>query len=162
MKELCLPPPILGVPTRRIHMLRKAVILLGASLTLACGAFAVGVAPSGADSGSHCTFQHVPNLNPGVSYNSTSGTFIDPGGGTVKCSGAVSGSGDYTDSGTYSNATCQSGGAAGGDPPVPHHGPTLTGPIQIRVGQGPPPLPERCRAATFRGWHGRGTMRPTP
>src|SRR2546421_310513 len=143
-------------------MLRKAVILLGASLTLACGAFAVGVAPSGAASGGPCTFQHVPNPNPRVSYNSTSGTFIDPGGGTVKCSGAVSGSGDYTDSGTYSNATCQSGGTAEGDPTFTINGQTFTDHIKIVFGKEPPHFPNGFVRATFEGEHVKGTIDLSP
>ena len=58
-------------------MLHKAVVIT-AALTLACGAVAVGAVPSGAESGTHCTFQHVPDLKPGVSYNPSSGNFIDP------------------------------------------------------------------------------------
>src|SRR5256885_14782769 len=157
MKELSLPPPIPGVPTRRIHMLRKAVIMLGASLTLAFGAFAVGVAPSGADSGTHCTFQHVPNLNPGVSYNSTSGTFTDPGGGTADCKGAVNGSGSYTDSGTYSNATCQSGGTAGGGPPLTINRQTFPHHVKIGFGKEPPHLPHGVVRAPLEGEEGTGT-----
>ena len=143
-------------------MLRKAVIMLGASLTLACGAFAVGVAPSGADSGSHCTFQHVPNLNPGVSYNSTSGTFVDPGGGTVDCKGAVNGSGAYTDSGTYSTATCQTGGTAEGDPTFTINGQTFTDHIKIIFGKEPPHFPNGLVRATFQGDHVKGTIDLTP
>src|SRR5438045_5922757 len=102
-------------PLRRIHMLRKA-FLITASLSLGLGAFGIGIAaPSGADSGTHCTFQHVANLDPGLSYKPTTGTFTDPGNGTANCSGAVNGSGSYTDSGTVSG-TCQGGGVAEGDP----------------------------------------------
>jgi hypothetical protein len=143
-------------------MLRKAVIMLGASLTLAFGAFAVGTVPSGAESGSHCTFQHVPNLKPGVSYNSTSGTFTDPGGGTVKCSGAVNGSGDYTDSGTYSNATCQSGGTAEGDPTFTINGQTFTDHVRIVFGKEPPHFPNGLVRATFQGDKVKGTIDLTP
>src|SRR5256885_10943695 len=98
-------------------MLRKAV-LITATMTLALGAVGIGITPSGADSGSQCTFQHVPNLNPGLSYKPSNGNFIDPGGGTAECKGAVNGSGSYTDSGTVSG-TCQNGGVADGDPSFP-------------------------------------------
>jgi len=96
-------------------MLRKAVVF---TASLALGLAVVGIAgtPSGAEgSGSHCTFQHVPNLEPGLSYKPSSGNFIDPGGGTASCKGDVSGSGSYTDSGTVTG-TCQGGGTAVGDP----------------------------------------------
>src|SRR5256885_14486741 len=115
-------------------MLRKAVMIT-AALTLACGAVAVATVPSGAESGSHCTFQHVPDLKPGISYNPSSGTFVDPGGGTADCKGAVTGSGSYTDSGTYSNATCQSGGGPGGGPALPIRRPALTDHHQNEFGQ---------------------------
>jgi hypothetical protein len=147
---------------RRDHMLRKALIMLGASLTLAFGAFAVGTVPSGAESGSHCSFQHVPNLNPGVSYNSTSGTFIDPGGGTVDCKGAVNGSGSYTDSGTYSDATCQSGGTAEGDPTFTINGETFTDHIHIVFGKEPPHFPKGLVRATFEGEKVKGFIDLTP
>lgn len=138
-------------------MLRKAVMIT-AALTLAAGAVAVGSVPSGADSGSHCTFQHVPNLSPGVSYNSTSGTFIDPGGGTAKCEGAVNGSGAYTDSGTYSNATCQSGGTAEGDPTFTINGQTFTDHVKIVFGKEPPHFPNGLVRATFEGAKVKGTI----
>ena len=77
-------------------MLHKAVMIT-ATLTLGLGAVGIGITPSGAESGTHCTFQHVPNLNPGLSYKPSNGNFIDPGGGTADCKGAVSGSGSYTD-----------------------------------------------------------------
>ena len=138
-------------------MLRKAVMIT-AALTMALGAVAVGIAPSGADSGSHCTFQHVPNLNPGVSYNKTSGTFIDPGGGTVECKGAVNGSGDYTDSGTYSNATCQEGGTAEGDPTFTIGDQTFTDHVRIVFGKEPPHFPKGLVRATFEGEKVKGTI----
>jgi len=143
-------------------MLRKAVIMLGASATLVFGAFAVGTAPSGAESGSHCSFQHVPNLNPGVSYNESSGTFTDTGGGTVDCKGAVNGSGSYTDSGTYSKATCQSGGTAEGDPTFTINGQTFTDHIKIVFGKEPPHFPNGFVRATFEGEHVKGTIDLTP
>jgi len=139
-------------------MLRKAVIMLGASAMLVSGAFAVGVGPSGAESGSHCSFQHVPNLSPGVSYNSSSGTFIDPGGGTVSCKGAVNGSGSYTDSGTYSNATCQNGGMAEGDPTFTINGETFTDHVKIVFGKEPPHFPNGLVRATFEGEKVKGTI----
>ena len=138
-------------------MLRKAV-LITASLSMAFGAVAFASAPSGADSGSHCTFQHVPNLNPGVSGTATSGAFIDPGGGTVECKGAVNGSGDYTDSGTYSNATCQSGGTAEGDPTFTINGQTFTDHIRIVFGKEPPHFPKGLVRATFEGEKVKGTI----
>ena len=143
-------------------MLRRAVIMLGASLTLACGAFAVGTAPSGADSGSHCSFQHVPDLNPGVSYKPTSGTFVDPGGGTVECKGAVNGTGSYTDSGTYSDATCQSGGTAEGDPSFTIGSQTFTDHIHIIFGKQPSLNGKGFVHATFEGEKVKGTIELTP
>lgn len=142
-------------------MLRKAVMIT-AALTLAGGAVAVATVPSGAESGSHCTFQHVPNLNPGVSYNPTSGTFVDPGGGTVECKGAVNGSGSYTDSGTYSNATCQNGGTAEGDPSFTIGGQTFTDHIRIVFGKEPPELDKGVVHATFEGQKVKGTIDLTP
>jgi hypothetical protein len=142
-------------------MLRKAVMIT-ASLSLALGAVAVAGAPSGADSGTHCTFQHVPNLNPGVSYNSTSGTFIDPGGGTAECKGAVNGSGSYTDSGTYTNATCQGGGTAEGDPSFTINGETFTDHVKIVFGKEPPHFPKGLVHATFEGSKVKGTIELMP
>jgi hypothetical protein len=142
-------------------MLRKAV-LITASLSLALGTVAFASAPSGADSGSHCTFQHVPNLNPGVSYNSTSGTFTDPGGGSADCKGAVNGSGPYTDSGTYSNATCQEGGTAEGDPTFTINGQTFTDHIKIVFGKQPPHFPKGLVHATFEGEKVKGTIELMP
>jgi hypothetical protein len=139
-------------------MLRKAVIMLGASLTLVFGAFGVTAAPSGADSGSHCSFQHVPNLSPGISYNSSSGTFTDPGAGTVSCTGAVTGSGDYTNNGTYSNATCQGGGTAEGDPTFTINGQTFTDHVRIVFGKEPPHFPKGLVRATFEGAKVKGTI----
>ena len=142
-------------------MLRKAV-LITASLSLALGSVAIASVPSGADSGSHCTFQHVPNLNPGVSYNSTSGTFIDPGGGTAECKGAVNGSGSYTDSGTYTNATCQGGGTAEGDPSFTINGETFTDHVKIVFGKEPPHFPKGLVHATFEGSKVKGTIELMP
>jgi hypothetical protein len=138
-------------------MLRKAV-LITASLGMAFGTVAFASAPSGADSGSHCTFQHVPNLSPGISGNQSSGTFIDPGGGTVECKGAVNGSGDYTDSGTYSNATCQTGGTAEGDPTFTINGETFTDHVKIVFGKEPPHFPKGLVRATFEGAKVKGTI----
>ena len=138
-------------------MLRKAV-LITASLSLAFGAVAVAGTPSGADSGTHCTFQHVPDLKPGVSYNSTSGTFTDPGGGTADCKGAINGSGPYTDSGTYSNATCQGGGMAEGDPTFTINGETFTDHVKITFGKEPPHFPNGLVRATFEGEKTKGTI----
>jgi hypothetical protein len=142
-------------------MLRKAVMIT-ASLSLAFGAIAVAGAPSGADSGTRCTFQHVPDLKPGVSYNSTSGTFTDPGGGTAECKGAVNGSGPYTDSGTYSNATCQSGGTAEGDPSFTINGETFTDHVKIVFGKEPPRFPKGLVHATFEGEKVKGTIELMP
>jgi hypothetical protein len=142
-------------------MLRKAV-LITASLSLAFGAVAVAGTPSGADSGTHCTFQHVPDLNPGVSYKSTSGTFTDPGGGTADCKGAINGSGPYVDSGTYSNATCQGGGMAEGDPTFTINGETFTDHVKIVFGKEPPHFPKGLVHATFEGEKVKGTIELMP
>ena len=142
-------------------MLRKAVMIT-ASLTLAFGAVAVTSSASMADEGTHCTFQHVPDLKPGISYNSTSGTFIDPGGGTAECKGAVNGSGPYTDSGTYANATCQSGGTAEGDPSFTINGETFTDHIKITFGKQPSMNGQGLVHATFEGEKVKGTIELTP
>jgi hypothetical protein len=142
-------------------MLRKAVMIT-AALTLAGGAVAVGTSPSGAESGSHCTFQHVPDLKPGVSYQPTSGTFVDPGGGTVECKGAVNGSGSYTDSGTYTDATCQSGGTAEGDPSFTIGEKTFTDHIKIVFGKQPSTNGKGLVHATFEGEKVKGTIELTP
>jgi len=142
-------------------MLRRAV-MISAALALAAGALGVGVTPSGAESGTHCTFQHVPDLNPGVSYKSTSGTFVDPGGGTVDCKGAVNGTGSYTDSGTYTDATCQSGGTAEGDPSFTVNGQTFTDHVHIVFGKEPPTLGKGFVHATFEGEKVKGSIDLTP
>jgi len=142
-------------------MLRKAV-LITATMTLALGAVGIGITPSGADSGSQCTFQHVPNLNPGLSYKPSNGNFIDPGGGTAECKGAVNGSGSYTDSGTYSNATCQSGGTAEGTPTFTINGETFTDHVKIVFGKEPPHFPNGFVRATFEGEKVKGTIDLTP
>ena len=142
-------------------MLRKAVMIT-AALTLACGAFAVGAVPSGAESGTHCTFQHVPDLKPGISYNPSSGTFVDPGGGTAECKGAVNGSGSYTDSGTYSNATCQGGGLAEGDPSFTIGSETFTDHVKIIFGKEPSTNGKGIVHATFEGDKVKGTIELTP
>ena len=142
-------------------MLHKAVVIT-AALALACGAVAVGAAPSGAESGTHCTFQHVPDLKPGVSYNPSSGNFIDPGGGTAECKGAVNGSGGYTDSGTYSNATCQGGGLAEGDPSFTIGGQTFTDHVKIVFGKQPSTNGKGIVHATFEGDKVKGTIELTP
>ena len=142
-------------------MLRRAV-MISAALALAAGALGVGVTPSGAESGTHCTFQHVPDLHPGVSYQSTSGTFVDPGGGTVDCKGAVNGSGSYTDSGTYTDATCQSGGTAEGDPTFTVNGQTFTDHVHIVFGKEPPTLGKGFVHATFEGEKVKGSIDLTP
>jgi hypothetical protein len=141
-------------------MLRKAVMLT-TTLALGLGAVGVGITPSGADSGTRCTFQHVPNLNPGLSYNSTSGKFIDPGGGRVECTGAVNGSGPYTDSGTFTDATCQNGGTAEGDPTFTIGGETFTDHIRIKFGQ-PSTNGQGIVHAEFEGDKTKGTIELTP
>ena len=138
-------------------MLRKAVMIT-ASLSLAFGAVAVAGTVAQAEDGTHCTFQHVPDLKPGVSYNSTSGTFTDPGGGSAECKGAVNGSGPYTDSGTYSNATCQGGGTAEGDPTFTINGETFTDHVKIVFGKEPPHFPNGLVRATFEGEKVKGTI----
>src|SRR5580693_640239 len=111
-------------------MVRWAV-MFAATMTLGPGAVGVvGITPSRADSGTHCTFQHMPNLSPGLSIQPSNGTFTDPGGGTATCSGGVSGSGSYTDSGTVSG-TCQGGGVAEGDPTFSIGDQTFTDHIKI-------------------------------
>lgn len=142
-------------------MLRNAVMLT-TTLALALGAVGVGITPSGAESGTQCTFQHVPNLSPGLSYNSTSGKFIDPGGGTAECTGAVTGSGPYTDSGTFTNATCQSGGTAEGDPSFTINGETFTDHIKITFGKEPSTNGKGLVHATFEGEKTKGTIELTP
>lgn len=140
-------------------MLRKAVVF---TASLALGLAGVGIAgtPSGAEgSGSHCTFQHVPNLKPGLSYKPSSGNFIDPGGGTAKCEGAVNGSGSYTDSGTVTG-TCQGGGTAVGDPTFTIGGQTFTDHVNIKFGE----LSTKGGIvhATFEGAKTKGTIELTP
>ena len=139
-------------------MLRKAVMIT-ASLALALGAISIGTTPSGAESGTHCTFQHVPNLNPGLSYKPSDGTFTDPGGGTAKCEGAVSGSGAYTDSGTVSG-TCQGGGVAEGDPTFTIGDQTFTDHVKIKFGQ--PSTKGGIVHAEFEGPKTKGTIELTP
>jgi len=139
-------------------MLRKAVMITAA---LALGLTVVGVAgaPSGADSGTHCTFQHVPNLEPGLSYKPSSGKFIDPGGGTVDCKGTVNGSGSYTDSGTV-QGTCQDGGTAEGDPMFTIGDQTFTDHVMIRFAL--QPSKDGLVHATFEGSKTKGTIEITP
>ena len=141
-------------------MLRKAV-LITATLTLGLGAFGIGITPSGAeDSGSHCTFQHVPDLNPGLSYKPSNGTFTDPGGGTAECHGAVNGSGSYTDSGTVSG-TCQGGGSAEGDPTFTIGSETFTDHVKITFGK--PSLNGKGMVhADFEGEKTKGSIELTP
>ena len=139
-------------------MLRKAV-MLAATMTLGLGAVGVGITPSGAESGTHCTFQHVPNLNPGLSYKPSDGTFTDPGGGTAKCTGGVSGSGSYTDSGTVSG-TCQGGGVAEGDPTFTIGGKTFTDHVKITFGK--PSTAGGIVHADFEGPKTKGSIELTP
>jgi hypothetical protein len=139
--------------------LRKAVVFTAA---LALGSAVVGFTgvPSGAEeSGSHCTFQHVPDLEPGLSYQETSGKFIDPGGGTITCEGDVAGSGDYTDSGTVTG-TCQGGGTAEGDPTFTIGGQTFTDHIKITFGE--PSTKGGIVHAKFEGEKTKGTIELTP
>jgi hypothetical protein len=135
--------------------------MITASLALAAGAVAVGVTPSGAESGTHCTFQHVPDLNPGISYKPSSGGFIDPGGGTVDCKGTVNGSGSYTDSGTYTDATCQNGGSAEGDPMFKIGDQTFTDHVKITFGK-PSTNGKGFVHADFEGSRTKGTIELTP
>jgi hypothetical protein len=141
-------------------MLRKAVMFT-ASLALGLAAVGIAGAPSEADSGSKCTFQHVPNLEPGLSYNTTSGKFIDPGGGTAECKGAVNGSGSYTDSGTVTG-TCQGGGTAEGDPMFTIGGETFTDHVKITFGKQPSMNGKGLVHATFEGDKTKGTIELTP
>lgn len=147
-------------------MQHKAVMFT-ATLALGLGAVGVGVTPSGAltapsqaESGTHCTFEHVPDLDPGISYEPTSGKFIDPGGGTIECTGEVSGSGSYTDSGTYSDATCQNGGTAEGDPSFTIGDQTFTDHIKITFGE--PSTQGGVVHAEFEGEKTKGTIELTP
>jgi hypothetical protein len=138
----------------------RRVVMFAATMTLGLGAVGVvGVTPYRADSGTHCTFQHVPNLSPGLSFQPSNGTFTDPGGGTATCSGGLSGSGSYTDSGTVSG-TCQGGGVAEGDPTFTIGGQTFTDHIRISFGQ----LSTRGGVvhADFEGSRTKGTIELTP
>jgi hypothetical protein len=139
-------------------MLRKAVMIT-ASLALALGAISIGTTPSGAESGTHCTFQHEPDLKPGLSYKPSDGQFIDNGGGTAKCEGAVSGSGSYTDSGTVSG-TCQGGGVAEGDPTFTIGDQTFTDHVKITFGK--PSTKGGIVHADFEGPKTKGTIELTP
>jgi hypothetical protein len=140
-------------------MLRKAVMIT-AALTLGLGAVGIAGTASGAgESGSTCSFQHVPDLNPGLSYKPTSGKFIDPGGGTISCKGAVNGSGSYTDSGTV-EGTCQGGGTAEGDPTFTIGEQTFTDHIKIKFGE--PSTKGGIVHATFEGAKTKGTIELTP
>jgi len=138
----------------------RTAIMFTAAMTIGLGALGVvAVTPSRADSGTHCNFQHVPNLNPGLSYQATNGTFTDPGGGTVTCNGGVSGSGSYTDSGTVSG-TCQGGGVAEGDPTFTIGGQTFTDHVKITFGQ--PSTKGGIVHADFEGSRTKGTIELTP
>jgi hypothetical protein len=148
-------------------MLRKAVMIT-ATLTLGLGAVGIGIHPSGAESGTHCTFQHVPNLNPGLSYKPSTGTFTDSGGGTIECKGTVngatpSGPGSYTDSGTVAG-TCQDGGKAEGDPtftiPTDQGPQTLTDHVVITFKLGS--INGGVVHAEFDGTKTKGTIEITP
>ena len=138
-------------------MVRRAV-MIGATLALAAASLAVGLTPSGAASGTHCTFQHAPDLNPGLSYKPSSGHFIDPGGGTVNCDGTATG-GSYTDSGTVSG-TCQGGGVAEGDPTFNIGSQTFTDHIKITFGK--PSTNGGIVHADFEGEKTKGTIEITP
>jgi hypothetical protein len=140
-------------------MLHKAVVFT-ASLALGFAGIGIAGTPSGAEgSGSHCTFQHVPNLDPGLSYKSSSGKFTDPGGGTAKCQGAVNGSGSYEDSGTVTG-TCQNGGTAEGDPTFTIGGETFTD--HVKISFKPPSTGGGIVHATFEGPKTKGTIELTP
>ncbi|HEV7864668.1 MAG TPA: hypothetical protein VGR20_18330 [Acidimicrobiia bacterium] len=101
----------------------------------------------------------MPNLQPGLSYKPSSGNFIDPGGGSASCQGAVSGSGSYTDSGTVSG-TCQDGGTAEGDPTFTIGGETFTDHVKIKFGG--PSTKGGIVHATFEGSRTKGTIELTP
>jgi hypothetical protein len=135
-------------------------VMFAATMTLGLGAVGVvGITHSRADSGTRCTFQHVPNLSPGLSLQPSNGTFTDPGGGTATCTGGISGSGSYTDSGTVSG-TCQSGGVAEGDPTVTVGDQTFTDHIKITFGQ--PSTKGGVIHADFEGSRTKGTIELTP
>jgi hypothetical protein len=140
-------------------MVRRAV-MFAATMILGPGAAGVvGITHSRADSGTHCTFQHMPNLSPGLSLQPSNGTFTDPGGGAATCTGGISGSGSYTDSGTVSG-TCQGGGVAEGDPTVTIGDQTFTDHIKITFGQ--PSTRGGVIHADFEGSRTKGTIELTP
>jgi hypothetical protein len=101
----------------------------------------------------------VPNLEPGLSYKSSTGNFIDPGGGTADCKGDVSGSGSYTDSGTVTG-TCQGGGTAEGDPTFTIGDKTFTDHVKIQFGK--PSTKGGIVHAEFEGPKTKGTIELTP
>lgn len=135
--------------------------MITATLTLGLGAAGFAGAPVGAEeSGTHCTFQHTFNLDPGLSYEHSEGQFTDPGGGTVECEGpAVSGSGTYVDEGTY-EGTCQGGGTAEGDPSFTIGDQTFTDHIMITFGE--PSTEGGVVHAEFEGEKTKGTIELTP
>jgi hypothetical protein len=138
-------------------------VTIGATLTLAFGALGIGVTPSGATSATHCTFSAAPaDLDPGISYTPSSGTFVDPGGGTVECKGAVNGTGTYTDSGTYRDATCQNGGTGEGDPSFTIGSQTLTDHVHITFGKQPSTNGKGIIHGDFEGQKFKGTIEITP
>ena len=140
----------------------KKTVMIGASLALAFGALGAGVRPSGAESGTHCTFSAAPaDLKPGITYTPSSGTFVDPGGGTVECKGAVNGTGTYTDSGTYRDATCQNGGTGEGDPTFTIGSRTLTDHVHITFGK-PSTNAKGIVHGDFEGQKFKGTIEITP
>jgi hypothetical protein len=151
-------------------MLRK-VAMSAAALTFAFGAFGVGIASSGAAEPTRCTFSHDPDLSPGLSSEPTSGSFTDPGGGTIECHGPVNGHeptgpGTYTDSGRYGSSdpdTCL-GGEAEGDPQfvVPTDAGPQTVTDHIKIVYKEPSTKGGVLHATFEGEHSSGTIELTP
>lgn len=138
--------------------MRKAAMIT-ATLTLGLGAVGVAGTPAVAESGTHCTFQHTFNLDPGLSYEPSAGEFTDPGGGTAECEGPVSGSGPYVDEGTY-EGTCQGGGTAEGDPMFTIGDQTFTDHIKITFGE--PSTQGGVVHAEFEGEKTKGTIELTP
>ena len=101
----------------------------------------------------------MPNLEPGLSYKSSTGKFIDPGSGTAECKGDVSGSGSYTDSGTVTG-TCQGGGTAEGDPTFTIGDKTFTDHVKITFGK--PSTKGGIVHVEFEGPRTKGTIELTP
>lgn len=146
-------------------MFHRTLMIIGVTLILALGPLGLGVAPSGATSGTHCTFSSAApvDLNPGISYTPSSGTFVEPGSGTVECKGALNGTGTTNpDSGTYRDATCQNGGTGESDPSFTIGSQTLTDHVRITFGRQPSTNGKGIIRAEFEGQKFKGTLDITP